>query len=556
MAIEHNTREGLLKSGAASRQSLEKGIRDTVIHALARTVERYGDDEFLVIDGEAFTFQDIDRRSNAMARAFQGLGVGKSDTVITLLNTSVDVFVCWFAINKLGAIWVPINTAYRGEFLRHQINDADAKIAICDLEYLERIVNIADGTQLQVILCRSETTGLTAAVPIHSLDQHRGDDDASLEICVAPSDLAALIYTSGTTGLSKGCMISHNYLCLTGRLHRRYVPQDRGETTWTCLPFFHAAAIAQVLSALVDGLRVAISSRFSVTHFWDEIEQAGASSAMLMASIFPLVAYAPHSDAAERYYGKLKFIFGVPITPEVREIWKTRFGVQTASSWSYGQTECIRLCSTLPDDTPPEGCAGRPSDEYELMIVDDQDQPVPDGTIGEIVYRPRQPNAAFEGYWKRPEETARAWRNLWMHSGDLGKLVDGYLYFCDRSKDYLRVRGENISSFEVETAFLKHEAIAEVAVHAVGAKAGEDDIKVTAILCEGADLTHSALCLWAIDNLPYFAVPKYFEFRDTLPKNPTGRVLKYRLREEGVTASTWDREAAGITVRKRTSSQV
>jgi crotonobetaine/carnitine-CoA ligase len=185
------------------------------------------------------------------------------------------------------------------------------------------------------------------------------------------------------------------------------------------------------------------------------------------------------------------------------------------------------------------------------MIFDEHDQPVPEGTVGQIVLRPRHPDIMFDGYWKRPDATAAVWKNMWMHTGDLGKFVDGYLFFADRAKDYLRSRGENISSFEVESSFLAHHAIAEIAVHAVGPQSVEDEIKVTAVLREGALLTEQELCLWSLDKLPHFAVPRFIEFRKELPKNPTGRILKYQLRDEGCTPATWDREAAGITVRRR-----
>jgi crotonobetaine/carnitine-CoA ligase len=291
--------------------------------------------------------------------------------------------------------------------------------------------------------------------------------------------------------------------------------------------------------------------RFSVTNFWSDIERSGASNALLMASIFSLVAHAPDNDAMTRCHGQLKMIFGQPITPPVRKIWKERFGVKTVSSWAYGQTEASRLTMVDPDETPPETCAGRAADEFELAIFDENDLPLPEGTVGEIVFRPRFPHVMFEGYWRRPEDTVKAWRNLWMHTGDLGRIEGGYLFFMDRRKDYLRCRGENVSSFELEKTFVAHPAILEIAVHAIGAQDAEDEIKATVVLREDAVLTEEELCRWSIDNLPHFAVPRYYEFRAELVKNPTGRVLKYKLREEGLTPATWDREAAGIKVRRR-----
>lgn len=526
--------------------------RDTMVELLDRTARAHADRPFVVIDGQPFSYREIDRRSNALARELSELGVEKGKCVVTLFDTNVDVFTCWFAINKLGAVWVPINTAYRGEFLRYQVADTEARIVICDDHYLERFVHIANQLpDLQLILTRNGSTDPGCAIPIKPLDQHRGNDTAPLPLAVLSTDLAALIYTSGTTGPSKGCMISHNYFTSVGRINRRYTLLAEGQTLWTCLPVFHAAALCAVISVMEDGSCIALASQFSVRSFWEEVEASGAVSAMLMASIFALVAQAPECEAEKRYRGKLKMVFGVPITPPVRKIWQERFGAQIVASWSYGQTEAIRMTAVPLDETPPESCSGRAVDEYEIAIFDEFDQPVAEGAVGQIVLRPRHPGLIFDGYWKRPDATAATWKNLWMHTGDLGKIVDGYLYFMDRAKDYLRSRGENISSFEVESSFMTHHAIAEVAVHAVGAQTSEDELKVTAVLRDGAQVTEHELCLWSIDNLPHFAVPRFIEFRKALPKNPTGRVLKYQLRDEGRTPTTWDRQEAGIVVRRR-----
>lgn len=525
---------------------------DTVLHALERAVASQGDQIFLDVAGDQVTYREIDARATRIAHAFAGLGIGKGDTVVSILETSTDVIAIWFAINKLGAIWVPINTAYRHEFLRHQIADADASLVVCDLVYLERMVEIAEQLpSVKLILCRDNGPFPDCPTPIAPFDRYRGTDDTPIPIAVAPGDLACLIYTSGTTGPSKGCMISHNYMCMQGRQQRRAVPEADDEWGWTCLPLFHSSALNFVLGALVAGHRVAVWPRFSVTNFWPDIEASGASNALLMASIFSLVANAPDNEAMTRCFGKLQMIIGQPITPAVRTIWKERFGVKIVSSWAYGQTEGARLTMTAPDEVPPETCAGRAADEFDIMIFDKNDQPLPDGEVGEIVFRPRLPHVMFEGYWRRPEDTAKVWRNLWMHTGDLGRLDNGYLFFTDRQKDYLRSRGENISSFELEKTFSAHPAVSEVAIHAIGAQDGEDEIKATIVLREDVAVTAEELCHWAIDALPHFAVPRYYEFRLELWKNPTGRVLKYKLREEGVTSNTWDRDAAGIIVRRK-----
>ena len=234
-------------------------------------------------------------------------------------------------------------------------------------------------------------------------------------------------------------------------------------------------------------------------------------------------------------------------------VWRERFGVEYLNSFAYGQSEGVRLSmSRFGEPDPPEtSCGPIAQESFEVVILDEEDHILPDGQVGEIAFRPRRPHVMFGGYWRRPDDTAAAWRNLWMHTGDLGKIEEGYLFFVDRKKDYLRSRGENISSFEVERAFLRHPEVAQVAAHPISAGVAEDCLKVTAVLAAGSALTEEALCRWALDHVPYFAVPRYIEFRDELATTPTGKIMKFRLREEGLTTSTWDREAAGIVVRRR-----
>ncbi len=529
------------------------GTRDTVLHMLQRAVEGAGDRLFVNVGGELNSFNDVDRRSTRFAHELARMGVKKGDRVVSILNTHSDVLTIMFGIMKLGAIWVPINLAYRHEFLRHQITDTGAHLVICDAEYLERVTELDDRLPEvnQVLVREAEGELPHSSIAIARFEDHLGSNDTPLPICVEPQDLSALLYTSGTTGPSKGCMISHNYMAMQGRQQIRALDLKPGDVVFCPLPLFHSAALNGVLGALQSWEPIACWPRFSLSTFWEDIESTGATHGMLMASIFSLVANAPESEAEKRCKGQLKMVFGVPITPEVRKVWQNRFGVKIASSWAYGQTENSRLTMALPTETPPEMCAGRAADEFEVAILDENDCPVPPGTIGQICQRPKFPNVMFEGYWNRPDATNDVWRNMWMHTGDLGKMdEEGWMYFADRAKDYLRSRGENISSFEVEATFIGHHDVEEVAVHALGAQTGEDEIKATLVMREGSILTEKELCLWAIDHLPYFAVPRYFEFRKELPKNPTGRVLKYKLRDEGVTADTWDREAAGIQVRR------
>jgi crotonobetaine/carnitine-CoA ligase len=259
----------------------------------------------------------------------------------------------------------------------------------------------------------------------------------------------------------------------------------------------------------------------------------------------------PRSGAPEANTS-LRLLGAAPLPVEIDTTIKRRFGIDTFSGAS-GVTEASLISWQPPGTTNKPNAAGVVNDEYfDVRIFDDGDNELPRGSDGEIVIRPKRPHVMFEGYWGRPDATVGTSRNWWYHTGDIGRIDDeGFLYFVDRKADYLRRRGENISSFEVESILMTHGTLADVVVHAVPSELTEDDLKITATVKEGASVTEEELFRWSIDQLPYFALPRYIEFRAELPRSPVGRVLKRELREEGVTAATWDAEAAGITYQKR-----
>lgn len=531
--------------------------QDTVLHALERAVRVAPERVLFDFSGDQYTYGEVDRSTNRLARSLQQLGVAAGDTVTTMFDNNIDGILTWLAINKLGAISVPLNTALRGEFLRHQVADAKAAIVLCEGEYAERIAAVsADLPELDLILHRGTLERPpTAGSTIAPLDDHRGDDERPLELDVDPAALACIIYTSGTTGPSKGCMISHNYIRNLARQKLRSAPATAEDITFTPLPLFHLNAIASgVTATIVSQGRIAFAPRFSVSQFWPEIERSGATIASILGSMGRLLADAADNEAMARCHGQIHTVRGNPFPPDVQEIWKRRFGARHVGGNDYGLTEAA-VVTSLPEgghrDAPPHS-SGRRNEDFDVIIVDDDDIEVPPGTSGEVLIRPRAPHVMFEGYWRRPEETLQVLGNLWFHSGDIGRFdEDGFFYFVDRKKDYLRRRGENISSFEMEAAFAAHPDVEDVAVHAVESPVGEDDVKVTAVLRDGADLTPEELCRWSIDRVPYYAVPRYIEFRGALPKNPQGRVLKYQLRDEGATPDTWDREVSDLEVIRR-----
>lgn len=528
---------------------------DTINAVLQRATEKYGDRQFMDFLGDTYSFADINQAACRLANGLSKLGVKKGQTVVTLLDNSADAVFIWFAINKLGAVSVPVNTALKGEFLRHQVGDAAAAVVIAESDYADRVAAISDKLpELTTLVHRGAVPTISIKQTLLAWSDLLSDDASEPDVQVMPHDLAMLIYTGGTTGPSKGCMVSHNYTCSLARQMLVITNRQEDTITWSPLPLFHLNAVATtVVANMMVGARIAIYPRFSVSNFWPQIERTGANDVQLLAAMMPMLAGAPDNEFSLRCRGQVKAVWGAPFPASVQQQWKERFGVTHTVCGGFGLTECS-LPSILPFGTvgKPGSSGLRNTEDFDVRIVDDNDVELPPNTPGEIIVRPRKPNVMFDGYWKRPEDTLKVMRNMWFHTGDIGKFdEDDFFYFVDRKKDYLRRRGENISSFEVESAFLQHETVDEVAAHAVLSDLGEDELKVTITLKPGDALSEEDLCRWAADQMPYYAVPRYIEYRSALPKSPLGRIYKFQLRDEGVTATTWDREKSNLKLAKR-----
>jgi crotonobetaine/carnitine-CoA ligase len=530
--------------------------QDTVIAVVQRAVAARPDHTFLHMPDGKMTYAEVDRRSNALAHGLKARGVKAGDTVTTVLDNNLDCVLFWFAVNKLGAIWVPVNTAYKGEFLRHLVHDSSAHIVVAEQDYVERLAIVEDTLpDVTEVYYRGDKKPDVnfKRFSLGALSSLYSDDESALDVVNDPDDLSMLIYTGGTTGPSKGCMISHNYACTLAKQAIMMTGRNKDDVHWSPLPLFHFnATAATVLSSATMTGTCYFTHRFSVSGFWPSIKESGATIINLIGTMIPLLATAAEDPAMKDCYGQIRIAGGAPFPESLQNIWKERFGVKIAGSAGYGFTEACMLTSLPVDGYYKPGSAGKRNEWFDVRLFDDEGREVPVGEPGEIVARPLQPNVMFKGYWKRPADTLKIMTDLWLRTGDVGKFdEDGYLFFVDRKKDYLRRGGENISSFEMETTVSLHPDIEDVAVHAVLSPLSEDEVKVTAVLRADSTLSEKELCLWMIERVPYFAVPRYIEFRKELPKNPVGRILKYELRDEGCTPATWDRNASDIKLTKR-----
>ena len=530
--------------------------RHTILELWKDAVAASPDTVFLhfLDDDEKYTYAEFDKLSNRLAQGLLSSGIAPGDRIATLLDSHADSVALLLAASKVNAVYVPVNTANKGEFLRNPLENSGATILVSESKYLERVEAIRERLpDLQTIYVRGESVGDTMVCePFVGL---YSENDADTEIRLQPGDIAGIIYTGGTTGPSKGCILSQNYIANQALRTREMCDPRPGEVNWTCLPLFHLnAVVVTILYSVVSGTTAAITPRFSLSGFWADIEKSGASVASVLGSMIPLIANMPDSEEMLRCKGQLRMARGAPFPGELQDIWRDRFGAEIVGAHVYGLTESSFISMLSYDeaaDAPPGSSGKLNHRDFDVMIVNDDFEEMPTGQAGEIVVRPVRPNVMFEGYWGRPQETLDVFDGLWFHTGDIGQFDEnGFFYFVDRKKDYLRRRGENISSYEMETTFNLHPDVNEVAVHAVPSALTEDDIKVTVVKEVGSALTEYELATWAIDNVPYYAVPRYIEFRAQLPKNPVGRILKNQLRDEGCTDSTWDLEQSDITYKK------
>jgi crotonobetaine/carnitine-CoA ligase len=548
------------------------GEQSTIPQLFARRMESNPDGEYLDLGGVKLTARAVTETAGQFGGALLALGTERHDRVATLVENSPAALLAWAGTVCAGRISVPINTAYKGDYLSHQLVDSGSRVLVVAASLFPRVAAIADHVPNleHVIVVKDEIgedenaaasvidAGTVGGAAVQRWDDLLAQGLPAPSVDVAPSDLGTFIYTGGTTGLSKGCMLSHNYHGALAHQIGVCWRRNAEDVVWTPLPLYHFNALTTVVvGTLLFGGRGAINRRFSVSQFWPEMNRVGATVTSTLGTMAYLLAHdvdrleMPKSGASQANT-TLRLLGAAPLPVEVDQVIRSRFGVDTFSG-AYGVTEASLVSWQPPGTDNRPNAAGIVNDEYfDVRIFDDEDHEVAPGTEGEIVLRPKRPQVMFEGYWARPDETVRTTRNLWYHTGDIGKIdEDRYLYFVDRKADYLRRRGENIASFEVERILMSHGDLADVAVHAVPSPLTEDDLKITASRKEGATVTEEELFRWCIDQLPYFALPRYIEFRDTLPRSPVGRVLKRELRDDGATPSSWDVETSGITYERR-----
>ena len=527
-------------SSAAASLACER----TVVHLLQRQAKAHGDRPFLQTGRMTWSFAGMAEAAARRAGSLSTAGVVPGDRVATLLRNGPELAELFFACAWAGAVLVPLNVASKGEQLAHMLRNAAPRVLVVD----GGLVSHLDVPgELPVELERVWLVGPSTSerVGSHDLVPLPHPADAIAPTSAAPGDPVAVLYTSGTTGPSKGVVCPNGQFWWWGVNTAAALGIGRDDVLYNCLPLFHTNALNTIVQALVHGARVVVGDRFSASRFWETLAETDATVTYILGAMAAILADREPSPLDRGH--RVRVALSPATAPALWPVFTKRFGIRLVEG--HGMTETNLAIGPFDGEQRP-GWMGRIMTGFEARIVDEDDEEVPHGTSGELVLRANEPWAFASGYRGMAEETVASWRNLWFHSGDrVVRDGDGWFRFLDRSKDAIRRRGENISAWEVEQAVGTHPGVTDIAAVPVPSDLGEDEVMVFVVASaerpDPADLTR-----WAAQRLPYFAVPRYIEFVSELPLTANGKVQKFVLRERGVSATTWDREAAGVEVER------
>jgi crotonobetaine/carnitine-CoA ligase len=519
--------------------------------AIQLQAQQHGDHPFLLFSDDVYTFAEVNQRVNELAAGLASLGLKAGQRLAFFMSSAPEVIFLVLAANKLGAIWVPVNTDYKGAWLIDTINGSRPTVLVTDAAHVDRLQEVRDSLSVPTLVIHGEHESVVGAVSLDSLYvKGVGEPDMS---ALSSGDTCAVLWTSGTTGKAKGVMQSHNVwfnACLaTNEACQFGLGED--DIIFTVLPMYNSAVwVTAIFRALFAGVPLAVDPSFSVKTFWQRIDHYKATQCFTLGAMHMFLWDAParEDDASH----SLRKLMAVPMPPAVAGPFCERFNLELVAQ-GLGQSEAMRLVAPVTGRTQPPGSCGSVVPGIEARLVGDDGVDVAAGEAGELWVRPLSPHFIFNGYFDNPEATAAAFEGDWYKTGDLLKRnEEEFFFFSDRKKDAVRYKGRNISTFEVELAARRHPLIADCAAFGIPSQQleSEQEIMLDVILKPGQTLQALELAQFINDNAPYFFVPRYIHFVETLPYTPTNKVQKFRLRERGVTATTWDARAAGFTAER------
>ncbi|MBL8543263.1 MAG: AMP-binding protein [Hyphomonadaceae bacterium] len=484
--------------------------------------------DFLRFHGSRASYRTFADLAMDYAARFVRVGVAQGDIVPTFFPNSLPAAASWFALMRLGAVWAPINTEFRGEQLARALAMTGARRIIVDARYLDVIAGaLAALPAIEEVIVHGP-----AKLPAHPgvrflriEDLPRGNVPAIAKVDAA--DVAMIQFTSGSTGVSKAVQLSHGYLVGQARLVTKYFNMRADDVVYCPFPLYHwDATIGTVMGALVTGATAALADRFSVSRFWDDVRTFEATMFDFMGATLTFLYERPPAPQDRDH--KVRLAWGLPM-PEFRAAFEARFGFPLLEG--YGSTEGGVCVFQEIGKTYPKGSCGKLAPEFELRLIKDDGGEAAIGEVGEIVTRPRDPTLMMSGYLNMPEVNAELIRDGWYYTGDLGRFdAEGNLYFAGRKKDIIRRRGENISALEIEREIERHPAVLEAAAFGVPSPFTEEDVAVAVVARPGANVSESELKAFCEGRMARYMQPEHIVFLDALPKTPTEKVAKPELK--------------------------
>ncbi|MGO4859787.1 ATP-dependent acyl-CoA ligase [Arthrobacter sp. 2MCAF14] len=515
----------------------------TLASMLSRQADVFGDRTLYVFEDCEISFSEAMDIAGRGAATLGAAGVQVGDRVALMCGNRREFFEVFLGAAWLGAVVVPLNVAARGAQLQHMLSNSGARLLVTESGYLDRL-DVLDQKALaleSVLVIGSEEMPASTTVPAgHWIMEPTVLPAAK----VLPSDPIAVLYTSGTTGVSKGVLCPHAQYFWWAFHNAQILELVEGDVLLTTLPLFHTNALSTFFQALLTGSTLAVEKRFSASGFLPSLERTGATVTYLLGAMVPILLSTPATPVDDKR--RIRTILAPGVPSDAAETFSRRFGTTLIDGFATTETNFV-IGSPRGEGRP--GTIGRLRPGFQARVVDEFDNEMPPGTPGELVLRADEPFAFSTGYLGMPNKTVEAWRNFWLHTGDrVVRDEDGYFTFLDRIKDVIRRRGENISSYEVEQALIRHPAVQNAAAFPVGSELAEDEVMVAVVLQPGASLTAEELLDHCQPLISYFSVPRFVDFVTSLPVTENGKVKKFQLREQGRTPTTWDREEHGYVL--------
>lgn len=502
---------------------------------LRRVVDRNPEKSYLEFKDKRFSYSEFLEQVNRASRGFQEMGIAKGDKVCLLLPNSPEFLFAWLGLNQIGAVAVFINTALKEREIQYIADHSEAKAMVTTQALMQSVArNESKFLNLRHPLISVDETPPTGMISFKEMLASSPPDFTAPDL--ANEDIATFIYTSGTTGLPKAVMQTHQTYVLTGESMPSWLGLQPADRLFTCLPLFHINAQAySVMGSIGAGATLVLSEKFSASGFWGQIHQSGATEFNLLGGMPLLLLKQPEKSAERTHHVRIAYT-APALNEDDHKAFERRFGITLVVG--YGMSEATFGCINPIDKAKRKiGSIGLPRSHpncgNELKIVDDAGNEVRSLQSGEIVLR----NATMmKGYYKDAVATNNALRDGWLFTGDLAyRDDDGFLFFAGRKKDMIRLKGENVSAYEVETVIDEHPGVQESAV--IGIPSEFTDEKIIAFVTRrftGSPVNEADILAWCRERLAAFKVPSLVEFRDVLPRTPTQKVAKHVLRDQAM----------------------